>query len=82
MRVPATTSISSLAAQRALPLVLDRTAHYLAPSGRFCVWVPRPGADDELFIYRTPGGAVPAAWTRAEGFFLTARNLRIMRRVG
>lgn len=70
-----------------LPVRLSERAQYITPTGRFCRWWPAIGktrnADGELFLYHQPDGS-PATrgGPRADGFFLTEANLRILRRVG
>ena len=67
------------------------SAVFIAPSGRMCLWKPKPGhvvqSQSHTFVYadRKQGRADhsgAASYCRRESFVLTVANLRLLRRVG
>lgn len=72
------------AATAVRPVLLDERAVYLSPTGRRCRWWPHasPGFDGSwaVFLYDKEDGTPAVRWN-ADGFFLTPKNLRVLRRV-
>lgn len=64
---------------------LDARALYVTPTGRWCRWCPGRGAlasaDGELFLYHLANGLPAPRVPRSDGFFLSAKNLRLLRRM-
>jgi hypothetical protein len=67
-----------------LPVMLERGAVYLSPSGRRCRWWPSPSDHgrrvEALILYDTPQGQ-PAQSPRWDGFVLSAANWYLLRRL-